>query len=127
MNNADNSIIKNYIHDVGQDIYCDLIIPKKILVEMIYESETVIAFIHTNPLYQYHFIVTPKIHVEDIMDKIFDGVRDEIFSAIQKIITRFDYQNIGAKIETNVGSFQKSKHLHFHVFGGKKLKIDPNI
>ena len=92
------------------------------MVEIVYESENVLAFIHTKPLYQHHFVVIPKIHIVDIIDKSFHDVQNEIFSVIQKLITSFKYQDIGAKIEINVGSFQKSKHLHVHVFGGEKIE-----
>ena len=114
-------LIEEYINQGGVDIYCDLIIPKKISVDIIYESEKILAFRHTKPIYEHHFVVIPKDHVLDILDDSFVNVQMEVFQVIKMILSEIDYQRNGARVETNIGAFQKSKHLHFHVLAGASL------
>lgn len=44
----------------------------------------------------------------------------EIFDIIKEIITENKLEQANYKIVNNGGSFQDSKHLHFHLLSGEK-------
>ena len=119
MNTNDEKVIKRYLENGGNDIYCDLVVPKKITIDTMYESKSIIAFRHSKPLYEYHFVVVPVEHIFDLSDPKCEKVSGEIFRVIRQLMQQMDFQKTGAKIEINNGPFQTSKHLHFHVYGGK--------
>ncbi len=114
-----DEIVRAYLESGGTDIYCDLIVPKKIVVEFVYDSDSVMAFEHTRQLAQYHYVVAPKKHVLDINDEFYETVQTEILNAIRHVLSLIPYPEVGARVESNLSAFQNSKHLHFHVLGGE--------
>lgn len=50
------------------DIYCDLIIPRRVEITLVMETENVLAFHHTKPFWPVHIVVTPKQHVASLLE-----------------------------------------------------------
>jgi histidine triad (HIT) family protein len=107
----------------GTDYYCDVAIPKKVSLEIEYESDTVLAFRHTHPYCEVHIVVVPKQHIDSLLS-IDDSNRDifnEMIVVIQEVAERVSKEHGAARILTNLGEYQDSKHLHFHIAFGDPL------
>src|SRR3989344_2908731 len=66
--------VSTYLAEGGTDIYCDLLVPRRVPVEVVFESPTIIAFWHSRPTHEYHFVVAPKRHVADIRSPDTDAI-----------------------------------------------------
>jgi histidine triad (HIT) family protein len=42
------------------DFYCSQIISGKVKIDVVFETERVIAFHHTNPYFEQHIVLIPK-------------------------------------------------------------------
>jgi histidine triad (HIT) family protein len=104
----------------GTDIYCDLIISKKLKVNIEYEDEDIIAFHHTKPFWQTHIVITPKKHIDSLLT-VEPRVLNDLHNVIKKISEKVLNTENACGILTNLGDYQDSKHLHFHVYSGKRL------
>ena len=48
------------------DFYCDEVLSGKTQVDKIYETEHTLAYYHTKPFYQIHFVAIPKVHIPSL-------------------------------------------------------------
>ncbi|MCL5091034.1 MAG: HIT domain-containing protein [Patescibacteria group bacterium] len=104
------------------DFYCDFVFSNKVQVKKVKETVNVLAFYHTNPSWTIHIVIVPKKHVASLMYlEDFDLIK-EIFRIAKEIIQELKLDEANFKIITNGGSFQDSKHLHFHLVSGEKIK-----
>ena len=107
------------------DFYCEEALSGKTPVKNLYESDVVLAFYHTKPSYEFHVVIIPKEHIKDLLalDKSNDSLLLEIINVAKKIVKEnIDFENLGAKLVTNMGKFQDTPHLHFHLIAGKKIR-----
>ena len=103
------------------DFYCDEALSGNTPVLIVMETEEVLAFHHTKPFWPVHIVVVPKLHVPSLTDlgehsiilvhKVLDVVR-EVASQVEK-------EHGACRVLTNLGDYQDSKHLHFHVASGE--------
>lgn len=108
----------------GNDYYCDVAIPRKQDIDVVYESDNVLAFHHTKPYCQVHIVVVPKKHIDSFLS-INDNNKEifnEMLTVIQQIASDVVRKQGAARILTNLGDYQDSKHLHFHVAYGEPIK-----
>jgi histidine triad (HIT) family protein len=107
----------------GNDIYCDLIIPGEIDIKIVKETDNVLAYHHTKPHWPVHIVVTPKKHVASILEMSDESneLAQEIFSVLTEVAKQVKDNEGACRIVTNLGDYQDSKHLHFHVASGKPL------
>jgi len=104
-----------------KDFYCDFVFSGKIMVRKVRETDNLLAFYHTKPSYKFHVVIVPKEHVVKLSDlKSMDLIK-EIFEIAKNIIIEEGLNKTNYRIITNGGSFQDSKHLHFHLISGEKL------
>lgn len=106
------------------DFYCEEALTGKIKIDIVYESEHVLAFHHTKPSYAKHIIVIPKKHIHDL-SSVEDAdllILNEIVKVCRDIIKMYNYDEIGGRVLTNLGIFQDTPHLHFHVVAGEKTR-----
>lgn len=103
------------------DFYCEQIFSGKIQIKKVAETDGVLAFYHTKPTWTFHVVVVPKKHVLNLLD-IDQSTLLEVLNVIRKIIIDEDLADTNYKVITNGGSFQDSKHLHFHILSGSALK-----
>lgn len=98
------------------DFYCDEVLSGRLAVETVAETDTVLAFRHTRPHYATHIVVTPKRHVESLAEiDPGDELLRELIAVVQEAAALVVDERGGAHVVTNLGKYQDSKHLHFHV------------
>ena len=107
----------------GNDIYCDLIIPGKIDIEIVKETDTVLAFHHTKPYWPTHIVVVPKQHINSFVTLDLDSeISKELLQTVQEVTAMITQRTGSCRVLTNLGSYQDSKHLHIHVSSGDPLR-----
>jgi histidine triad (HIT) family protein len=111
----------------GDDFYCDIAIPKKIELRIEYEDEHVLAYHHTKPFWPVHVVVVPKKHIPSFTDR--GAGDDEIVLAVLRVVRQLakivEVETGACRILTNLGKYQDSKHLHFHISSGQALRDEP--
>jgi histidine triad (HIT) family protein len=107
----------------GNDIYCDLILTNKLKVEKVFESDQILAFHHTKPFWQVHIVIIPKEHISSLVTLTPDNdqVLLELMDVIKQVANDVTKKHGAARVLTNLGQYQDSKHLHFHVSFGDEV------
>lgn len=108
----------------GNDFYCDVALKDTSALQKEYESEQVIAYHHTRPHWPVHIVVVPKRHISSFTDRTDadDPIFFEMLKVIKMIAKKVEDEQGAARISTNLGKYQDSKHLHFHINSGEPLK-----
>ena len=106
------------------DFYCDEVISGKTPVDKIFESDNVLAFRHTRPFWETHVVVIPKVHVGSLLSLNDTALLVEIIDVVKKVAATVVNECGAARVLTNLGDYQDSKHLHFHVNSGKQIRPD---
>ena len=105
------------------DIYCEQIIPGKLKVDILFETERVMAFHHTQPYFERHVVIIPKAHIESLSSYPNEPeLNRDLFEAMQFVTQLFEKEYGGCRISSNVGDYQSSKHLHWYVHQGERLR-----
>ena len=105
-----------------ENIYREQIIPGKLKVDIVFETERVMAFHHTKPYWENHVVIIPKMHIDSLSSYPNQTeLNKELFAAIQFVTKMFEDEFGGCRISSNVGTYQTSKHLHWYVHYGKRL------
>ncbi|GAB5554412.1 MAG: HIT domain-containing protein [Saprospiraceae bacterium] len=105
-----------------EDIYCQQIIPGTLRVDIVFETDLVMAFHHTRPYWEQHVVIIPKAHIDSLTTYPNDvSLNHDFFEAIRVVTKIFEDQYGGCRISSNVGTYQTSKHLHWYVHYGKRL------
>jgi histidine triad (HIT) family protein len=107
-----------------QDFYCDQVIPGHVKVKKVFESESVLAFHHTNPFWEVHIVIVPKRHIGSFTQASASDwpVVNELLQVAQKICTDVEASQGGCRLSTNCGSYQSNQHLHFYAHAGNRLR-----
>lgn len=108
----------------GNDFYCDVALKGVEPLQKEYESAEVLAYHHTKPHWPVHIVVVPKKHIDSFTAiSPQDGATLlELFEVLKTIASKVEKEHGAARILTNLGKYQDSKHLHFHVSSG-----EPNL
>lgn len=108
------------------DFYCDEVLSGKTPVDVIFETGNVLAFYHTRPFWEVHIVVIPKQHIASFTSVTDDEqpIFDELMRVVRKVAARVTEEHGAARVLTNLGRYQESKHLHFHVNSGGQIKPD---
>lgn len=104
------------------DFYCDEVLSGRTPVSIVIETPRILAFHHTRPFYPLHIVVIPKIHVSSLITLEDDGLLLEMFGIIRKVAAQVIDQYGACRMITNLGEYQDSKHLHWHLVFGSPLK-----
>ena len=106
------------------DFYCDEALSGRTPIDVVAETDDVLAFHHTKPYWPVHIVVVPKAHVPSLTDLgAFDeSLLHEVLSVVPKIAANVEAEHGSCRVLTNLGSYQDSKHLHFHVNFGDPLR-----
>ena len=106
------------------DFYCDEVLSGKTPVERVQETERVLAFRHTRPYYPVHIVVIPKLHIPSLTDYApgDDGLMLELIGVVREVARTVLEEHGAARVITNLGEYQESKHLHWHVVSGAPLE-----
>ena len=93
----------------------------------VYEDETVYAFRDIAPQAPTHILVIPKAHLSSVNDVTArnSAVVAHIFEVIPQIAKAEGLEG-GYRVVSNCGddAGQTVHHLHFHILGGRALKLE---
>ena len=108
----------------GDDFYCDVALKGLVPLIKEYESEQVLAYHHTRPFWPVHIVVIPKRHIASFVTLSADDmpVFLEMVEVMKTLAAKVSAEHGAARILTNLGRYQDSKHLHFHVSSGEPLR-----
>ena len=102
------------------DFYCDEVFSRRTQVDFRHEDDRVVAFDHTRPAYDLaHVVVAPRQHVQDLLsvdDTLLHAVMEVVRSQARRVTSEFG----ACRVITNLGDYQDSKHLHWHVVSGNR-------
>jgi len=100
------------------DQYCDSVIPGLAKVEKFLETETVLAFYARQPLWPVHILVIPKQHITSILDfeTLDNAVIADLLKTIANVARQVSEKHGRCRVMTNVGEYQHTKHLHWHIY-----------
>lgn len=104
----------------GTDFYCDVAIPDPAALDVVLETDAVLAYHHTRPYWRTHIVVVPKRHIASLTT-ITEADRADVealFAAVQQVAREVEEREGAAGVLTNLGAYQDSKHLHVHVHSG---------
>lgn len=105
------------------DFYCDFVLNNQIEVKKVKETDNVLAFYHTRPHWPVHIVVIPKQHIPSLLhlEDQDDELVLELLDVVKEVVTMVKAEHGAARVLTNLGDYQDSKHLHFHIcFGDSK-------
>jgi histidine triad (HIT) family protein len=105
-----------------EDFYCDEVLSGKTQVEKVLETDNVLAYHHTRPFWPTHIVVIPKTHVGSLLTIDDNELLLELLDVAKKVAAGVVDKNGAARVLTNLGEYQDSKHLHFHVSSGTQLR-----
>lgn len=106
-----------------EDFYCDEVLSGKTKVNIVWETDQVLAYHHTRPYYEHHIVVIPKIHIRSFISQEAENNDElllEMMRVIKKIAADMVNQTGSSKIITNLGNYQDSKHQHWHIVSGER-------
>jgi histidine triad (HIT) family protein len=106
------------------------IINKEIPADIVYESDTILAFKDINPQAPVHILIIPKIEipkVTDIKGKEHAVLLGEMIDVANKLAKERSIDNDGFRLVFNCGqnAGQDVYHLHMHLLGGRKMSWPP--
>lgn len=109
-------------------LFCKLL-AGDIPADIIYESDTTVAFRDINPKAPTHVLVIPRKHIATINDIGPDdrGVVGDMYLAAKAIAHSEGIAEEGyrAVMNCNAGAGQTVFHIHLHVLGGRDLGWPP--
>ena len=106
------------------DFYCDEVLSGKTAVEVVRETDNVLAYHHTRPFWPRHIVVIPKRHVSSLLtlEESDESLLLELIAVVREVASGVVNEHGACRVLTNLGNYQDSKHLHWHVCAGDPLR-----
>ncbi|RBP48060.1 histidine triad (HIT) family protein [Roseimicrobium gellanilyticum] len=106
------------------DFYCDQVLSGKVSVQKLVETEHVLAFHHTQPYWPVHLVIIPKKHIGSLatVEGSDFPIVDEMLRVAADLCRQVTGEHGGCRLSTNSGDYQSTKHLHFYIHHGARLK-----
>ena len=106
------------------DFYCDEVLSGRTPVQVVRETDNVLAYYHTRPFWPTHIVVIPKRHVASLLTlEESDGpLLLELLAVVREVAQEVVAKHGACRVLTNLGKYQDSKHLHWHVSAGEPNK-----
>ena len=106
------------------DFCCDEALSGRTPIDVVTETDEVLAFRHTRPFWPVHIVVIPKKHIASFTTLSAEDMPIflEMVEVIKTLAAKVNAEHGAARILTNLGRYQDSKHLHFHVNSGEPLR-----
>ena len=107
-----------------EDFYCDEVLSGKTPVEKVFETQNVLAYHHTRPFYPVHIVVIPKRHIPSLitLQEEDNDLVLELLSVVKRVAIQVTNEHGACRVLSNLGKYQDSKHLHWHVAFGEPLR-----
>lgn len=114
---------------MSEDFYCEEVLSGKTEVTKLLETQNILAFYHTKPFWETHIVVIPKKHISSLLaiEEADEYIFLELFKVVRQIADKVVGEKGAARILTNLGKYQESKHLHFHINSGEQIKPDKKV
>lgn len=107
------------------DFYCTQVLSGELSVDVVFESELVLAFHHTQPYWEDHIVIIPKEHIDSLSTyQPNPQLNAEFFEAIRTVTALLEEKRGGCRVCSNVGDYQSTKHLHWYVHSGRRLRAE---
>jgi histidine triad (HIT) family protein len=108
---------------MSSDFYCDEALSGRTPITKVAETDNVLAFHHTRPFYPVHIVVIPKRHVDSFLtlEPHDQPLLLELLEVVKQIAAKTVAEHGACRVLTNLGDYQDSKHLHWHVAFGEPL------
>ena len=105
------------------DFYCDEVLSGKTEVRIVMETDNVLAYYHTRPFWSEHIVVIPKRHVGSLLtiENEDTPLVLELFTVVREVAARLVAEHGACRVLTNLGEYQDSKHLHWHICFGDPI------
>jgi histidine triad (HIT) family protein len=104
------------------DFYCEEVLSGRRTVDVVFEDEHVLAYHHTRPFFRdAHVVVVPKVHVSSLLDPAAEPMLPGLLAVVRSVAADVLAEHGAARVLTNLGSYQDSKHLHWHVYAGAEI------
>lgn len=109
---------------MSDDFYCDEVLSGRTAVLKVAETEQVLAFHHTRPFYPVHIVVIPKRHIPSLLslEPEDDPLLLELLRVVRQLAAGIVEEHGACRVLTNLGDYQDSKHLHWHLAFGPPLR-----
>lgn len=109
-------------------LFCK-ILAGDIPADIVYKSDTAIAFRDINPKAPTHVLIIPRKHISTINDIEDDDqeIVGSLYSAAREIAAAEGLADVGyrAVMNCNEGAGQTVFHIHLHLLGGRALTWPP--
>jgi len=109
-------------------LFCK-ILAGEIPADLVYESDTAVAFRDINPQAPMHVLVIPRKHIATINDIEPDDqeIVGSLYTAAREIAAEAGIAEDGYRtvMNCNEGAGQSVFHIHLHVLGGRPLAWPP--
>lgn len=109
-------------------IFCR-IIQGEIPSNNVYEDDLIFAFEDINPQAPTHILIIPKVHYASLLElpEHESDLLGHILNKIREIARERGLDKTGFRIVLNTGrdSGQEVFHIHFHLFGGRRMTWPP--
>lgn len=104
-----------------EDFYCDEVLSGKTEVVKEFDSDNVLAYYHTKPFWPVHIVVIPKKHISSLItiQEEENELLYELLNVVKQVATKVTNEYGACRVITNLGRYQDSKHLHWHVVSGE--------
>jgi len=88
--------------------------------QRIIETESLLAFFHPIPAYEFHVVFVPKRPIANLMelDATDNTFLQELFESAKEIVSRYQLEKSGYRLVLNGGPYQDFPYLHFHLISG---------
>lgn len=108
----------------GDDFYCEQVMSGLVQVRVVRETDSILAFHHTQPHWPTHIVVIPKQHVPSLVDlgSTDEAILSDLMAVVREVAAEVLDLDGACRVLTNLGRYQDSKHLHFHVSSGEPLR-----
>ncbi|MCP5057356.1 MAG: HIT domain-containing protein [bacterium] len=106
------------------DFYCEEALSGRTPIDVVAETDDVLAFHHTMPFWPVHIVVIPKAHVPSLtnLGEFNETTVHKVLSVVREVAADVEAEHGACRVLTNLGGYQDSKHLHFHVNFGDPLR-----
>jgi histidine triad (HIT) family protein len=105
------------------------IIDREIPADIVYESDTILAFRDINPQAPVHILVIPKKEIDRISNSTPEdsALLGDMMNVAREIADQEGISENGYRLIMNCGpnGGQEVEHIHLHLLGGRKLQWPP--
>jgi histidine triad (HIT) family protein len=114
--------MKGQMH-MSEDFYCEEVLSGRTPVQKVVETDNILAYHHTRPFYPVHIVAIPKRHIPSLLalEPADNDLLLELMRVVKQAAAQVVAEHGACRVITNMGNYQDSKHLHFHVVFGQPL------